>query len=397
MLELTGFKRIKRDWLAWGLGLVMGGLIILAWPGLSGGATGTKAPPSTTQLQQWQETIKQYQAGVSQKKEELTRIEAAARQRLQALQSSIQLTDEQIASAEANIATAVAQLQDLETQQHQAAVKYQAQFDLTAVRLRFLQQQRSQNTWAFLLDSNSLNQFLTRRQRLKQVYQADQRQLIALKAEQDHIQNQQQLISVKQQQIAYLKRQLEVQKNTLTTQAKSQDQVVNKLSQDRQVLENAEAQLDQDAQTLTLLIQQRLGYVTPQPGTVMGTGRLSYPIRAPITSTFGWRIHPILGTQRFHNGLDFGAPTGTPIQAAERGRVIYAGWYGGYGNAVIVDHGNGATTLYAHASRLVVQEGDVVQRGQVVALVGSTGLSTGPHLHFEVRINGEPQDPSYYL
>ncbi|AFY59943.1 murein hydrolase activator EnvC [Synechococcus sp. PCC 6312] len=397
MLNWVESKRIKGHWLAWGLGLGLGLSIILGWVGSAGWATGTKAPPSTPQLQQWRETIKQYQVGVSQKKEELERIETAARQRLQALQTSIQLTDDQIATAEANIATAVAQLQDLETQQKQTAAKYQAQFDMTAVRLRFLQQQRSQNTWAFLLDSGSLNQFLTRRQRLKQLYQADQRQLITLKAEQEQIQRQQQLITTKQQQIAYLKRQLEVQKTTLTTQAKSQDQMVNKLSQDRQILENAEAQLDQDAQTLTLLIQQRLGYVTPQPGPITGTGRLSYPIRAPITSTFGWRIHPILGTQRFHNGLDFGAPTGTPIQAAERGRVIYAGWYGGYGNAVIVDHGNGATTLYAHASRLVVAEGDVVQRGQVVALVGSTGLSTGPHLHFEVRINGEPQDPSYYL
>ncbi|MDS3859229.1 peptidoglycan DD-metalloendopeptidase family protein [Thermosynechococcaceae cyanobacterium BACA0444] len=397
MLKWVNSKRIRGHWLAWGLGLGLGLTLMLAWVGSAGWATGTKAPPSTTQLQQWQETIKQYQVGVSQKKEELERIETAARQRLQALQTSIQLTDDQIATAEANIATAVAQLEDLEAQQKQAAAKYQAQFDLTAVRLRFLQQQRSQNTWAFLLDSGSLNQFLTRRQRLKQLYQADQRQLITLKAEQDKIQRQQQLITAKQQQIAYLKRQLEVQKNTLTTQAKSQDQMVNKLSQDRQILENAEAQLDQDAETLTLLIQQRLGYVTPQPGPITGTGRLSYPIRAPITSTFGWRIHPILGTQRFHNGLDFGAPTGTPIQAAERGRVIYAGWYGGYGNAVIVDHGNGATTLYAHASRLVVAEGDVVQRGQVLALVGSTGLSTGPHLHFEVRINGEPQDPSYYL
>lgn len=390
-------KIVKGYWLVWGVGIVIGLGVLLGWPGAGGWATQTKSLPSTTQLQQWQETIKQYQVGVSQKKDELERIEIAARQRLQSLQTSIKLTDDQIATAETNIANAETQLQDLESQHQQAAAKYQAQFDLTAVRLRFLQQQRSQNTWAFLLDSDSLNQFLTRRQRLRQVYQADQRQLITLKAEQETIQRQQQLITAKQQQIAYLKRQLELQKTTLTTQAKSQDQLVNKLSQDRQVLENAEAQLDQDAQTLTLLIQQRLGYVTPQSGPITGTGRLSYPIRAPITSTFGWRIHPILGTQRFHNGLDFGAPTGTPIQAAERGRVIYAGWYGGYGNAVIVDHGNGATTLYAHASRLVVQEGDVVQRGQVVALVGSTGLSTGPHLHFEVRINGEPQDPSYYL
>ncbi len=384
---------------AWILGGVfLGLLLVLGW-GLvgPGWANQPQSPPSTQQLQEWQQTIQDYQTDLTQKKDEITQLELGARQRLLALQASIRLTDEQLLEAEENIASAETQLADLEAAQTQAQANYQAQFDTTASRLRFLQQQRNQNIWAFLLDSDSLNQFLTRRQRLSQVYAADQKQLIALKAETDRINRQQQQISVQKQQIAYLKQQLEAQKTELSGQAKVQDSLVNKLSKDRQVLENAEAQLEQDAQTLTLLIQQRLGYVIPQPGPIMGTGRLAYPIRAPITSTFGWRLHPILGTQRFHNGLDFGAPEGTPIQASERGQVIFAGWYGGYGNAVIIDHGNGATTLYAHASRLVVQEGQAVQQGQVIALVGSTGLSTGPHLHFEVRINGEPQDPSYYL
>ncbi len=392
--------RIKHR-IRWMTGLIMTLLLLwvssIAGPGLIAIATETKAPPSTSQLQEWQQTIQEYQSDLSQKKDQVTRIETAARQRLLALQSSIRLTDEQLITAEDNIAQAETQLQELQTQLTTAQAKYQAQFKTTAKRLQFLQQQRNQNIWAFLLDSKSLNQFLVRRQRLRQVYAADQKQLIALKTEQDEIQRQQQQVNVQKQQIAYLKLQLEAQKNDLNNQAKVQDDLVTKLAKDRAILENAEAQLEQDAQTLTLLIQQRLGYVIPQPGAIVPTGRLAYPIRAPITSNFGWRVHPILGTQKFHNGLDFGAPTGTPIQAAERGTVIFAGWYGGYGNAVIIDHGNGATTLYAHASRLTVQEGQVVQQGQVVALVGSTGLSTGPHLHFEVRINGEPQDPSYYL
>ncbi len=108
-------------------------------------------------------------------------------------------------------------------------------------------------------------------------------------------------------------------------------------------------------------------------------------------------MHPILGYERFHSGIDIGADYGTVIHAADSGTVIFAGWYGGYGNAIIIDHGGGITSLYGHTSELYVSEGQQVQRGQTIAAVGSTGFSTGPHLHFEVRANGEPVDPSAYL
>ena len=124
---------------------------------------------------------------------------------------------------------------------------------------------------------------------------------------------------------------------------------------------------------------------------------MSFPTAGRITSRFGSRIHPVLGYRRFHAGVDFGAPHGTRITAADSGKVIFSGWYGGYGNSVIVDHGGGLTTLYAHASRLTVSEGQSVVKGQAIAAVGSTGLSTGPHLHFEVRRNGNPVDPMGFL
>ncbi|MEI6332129.1 MAG: M23 family metallopeptidase, partial [Pseudanabaena sp. ELA645] len=117
----------------------------------------------------------------------------------------------------------------------------------------------------------------------------------------------------------------------------------------------------------------------------------------PITSEFGWRTHPILGYERFHSNMDIGADHGELIYAADAGTVIFADWYGGYGNAVIVDHGNGLTTLYAHASEVYVQEGQGVNKGQPIAAVGSTGFSTGTHLHFEVRKDGEPIDPAQFL
>ena len=122
-------------------------------------------------------------------------------------------------------------------------------------------------------------------------------------------------------------------------------------------------------------------------------GGYIYPVRGPITSYFGYRIHPIYGTSRLHTGMDFGVGYGVPILAADNGVVIHSGWYGGYGNTVILDHGGGFTTLYAHASSLAVSNGQTVNQGQTVSRVGSTGNSTGPHLHFEVRYNGSPINP----
>ncbi|MCU1448581.1 MAG: metalloendopeptidase-like rane protein [Acidimicrobiales bacterium] len=129
-----------------------------------------------------------------------------------------------------------------------------------------------------------------------------------------------------------------------------------------------------------------------------GHGVLSVPIPgAPITSGFGPRVHPIYGDVRMHTGIDFGASSGTPIRAAADGTVVSAGPLGGYGNATVIDHGNGLATLYGHQSSIIVSPGQHVSRGQVIGYVGCTGLCTGPHLHFEVRVRGTPVDPMQYL
>lgn len=125
-------------------------------------------------------------------------------------------------------------------------------------------------------------------------------------------------------------------------------------------------------------------------GRISGAG-LAWPLRGPVTSGFG----PRWG--RLHAGIDIGAGSGTPIRAAKAGEVIFAGSYSGYGNCVIINHGGGLTTLYAHQSRLGTRDGATVSQGQVIGFVGSTGHSTGPHLHFETRVNGSPQNPRRYL
>lgn len=151
-------------------------------------------------------------------------------------------------------------------------------------------------------------------------------------------------------------------------------------------------QAESDRIAKELASRQSAGLSIPK-----GNGQFQRPIGGGVSSPFGYRIHPIYRTKRLHTGIDFSGSMGTPIKAAGSGTVVSAGSMGGYGNAVVIDHGNGLATLYAHQSRLAVSAGDKVSTGAVVGYVGSTGASTGPHLHFEVRASGTPVDPAPYL
>lgn len=134
----------------------------------------------------------------------------------------------------------------------------------------------------------------------------------------------------------------------------------------------------------------------PAPQCVPSYGgpvAFAWPVHGPITSPFGMRTDPVTGNYQLHTGIDIGADYGVPIQAAADGNVIFAGWYGGYGNAIIIDHGSGYSTLYAHCSAMYVVANQPVRQGQAVGAVGATGWATGPHLHFEIRRNGVPIDP----
>ncbi len=364
-------------------------------------ATAPNPSPNIKDLEKWRKTLNEYRSGVKQQRQKLQNLEDAARGRLGGLKQNVQMTAAQVEQAELTLQQAGQVLKQLETNLTTANQKYQQRLGVTVARLRFLQRQRPANTLSMLLASQDLGQFVSRRRQLQRIYQADQKLLIGLKTDSDRLQAQKQQVQVQTVQITALRQQLLRQKSDYEVQARVQEQLVNKLSGDRQAMTDAEDQLQRDSQNITLLIQQRISYLpraTRPGGTVIyGTGRLSYPSQAPISSSFGWRMHPILGYRRFHSGTDFGAGMGSPIRAANAGRVIFAGRQGGYGNTVIIDHGEGITTLYGHASELYVKEGDQVAKGQAIAAVGSTGLSTGPHLHFEVRLNGEPQNPMNYL
>lgn len=160
----------------------------------------------------------------------------------------------------------------------------------------------------------------------------------------------------------------------------------------RERYEDAVATLQAESAEIQGLVQG-----SGSAGSGQAQGTLFWPTDGPIVSGFGYRTHPIFGTTTFHAGVDIDGACGQPIWAAEDGKVLSAGSYGGYGMATVIDHGGGLSTLYAHQSSIGVSAGQQVQRGQQIGLVGTTGLSTGCHLHFEVRINGEPVDPVPYL
>lgn len=128
-----------------------------------------------------------------------------------------------------------------------------------------------------------------------------------------------------------------------------------------------------------------------------GGGQFLWPAAGPVTSGYGYRTHPIFGDTRFHSGVDIGAPYGAPVISSDDGSVIFAGVTSGYGNSIVVDHGGGLSTTYNHLASFLVSSGQTVARGVQIGTVGCTGYCTGPHLHFEVRVNGSPVDPMPYL
>ncbi len=356
-----------------------------------------QAQPSLEDLQQQRQQLEQQRRQLTEEQQRLLNQQQQAEQELGGLQDNIQTTASQISDTEARLQSAENQLTDLQTQLDQAEADYRDVQSATVARLQFLQRQQGSKGWAVLLQSQNLNEFIDRRRQLKLVYAADRQVLEDLKAQADELMNQRAEVERQKNQVALVRQELLMQKRQFEAQADQQTQLIGRLKQDRNALEAAEAQLARDSENVANLIRQRVAAEAARGGSVRGTGQMIHPVVAPLTSGFGTRVHPILGTRRFHAGIDFGASHGTTIRAADSGRVILAGWSGGYGRTVIIDHGGGLSTLYAHCSQLFVSNGQSVSQGQAIAAVGSTGLSTGPHLHFEVRRNGEPVNPMGFL
>ena len=353
---------------------------------------------SRLEQENWQQVIEDVSAKLKQIQADLD----TANARLQSIQTKQAEINAQIAQTQNEIVKMEAYLK---TRQ-----------DVLNRRVRAIYMQGQLNYLEVILGANSFSDFANRVELLKRVIRSDYNLIL-------EIQKQKAAIEAKKAQLEEDKRQLDA---LAAAAEKTRQETAKKKAEQQKVLDAAKsnkaaaAQMEQDlnAQLASVrnLIQQRLaaaeaarqaaqqqaasddeGGGGSDDNYVQGTGAMGWPCSGPITSPFGYRTHPIFGTTIFHAGIDIGVDYGTPIHAADSGVVVYSGWISGYGNAVIIDHGGGISTLYGHNQSLAVSEGQSVSKGSVIAYAGSTGNSTGPHCHFEVDVNGSPVNPMGYL
>jgi murein DD-endopeptidase MepM/ murein hydrolase activator NlpD len=391
-------KRIEK---LLGIGKLLGITIVLVlWlviaPVWAETASETATDPSVEALKRYQQQLLTYYDNALKTQGQLQQLQSLTQGSLIDLQTQLQATQQNITENEFRLQLAEKFLNLLQKDWLKAQKNYETLQSQVVSRLRWLQQQPRSEGWAMLLNSDNLVNFFQKQHRIRLLYEADQKQLKEIQASFAVLQQRRFDIENQKNEIALLQQQLRFEKSQTETQLVRQNALADRLNSDRMALDAALARLEQDSSTIGQLIRSR-GTNRSRPQIQVGNGRLSYPVYGPVSSEFGWRVHPISGTERLHAGIDFAVDYGTPIFAAGGGTVIFSGWYGGYGYAVILDHGGGITTLYAHADELLVSEGIWVNAGTIIAKVGSTGYSTGPHLHFEVRENGEPVDPRGYL
>ncbi|MBQ2096216.1 MAG: peptidoglycan DD-metalloendopeptidase family protein [Firmicutes bacterium] len=265
--------------------------------------------------------------------------------------------------------------------------------DLNA-RLRSMYKNGDVGMLSVVFGSSSMSDVLTNMDMVQRIYNADAELLKSIQEQYD-------LVDAQNRKLEALKVQLEEQQAVIAEKksALEADEAEararrNALQADADSLQKqydaVKKEADSISETIKVLQSQNTQYIG---------GAMCWPSQAStrITSPFGWRYLSLLGGRNYHTGVDIGAAGGTNILAANSGKVIKAGWNNSYGYMVMVDHGGGIVTLYAHSSKLLVKTGDVVTRGQAIALIGSTGMSTGNHLHFEVRVNGKYQNPLNYI
>lgn len=312
-------------------------------------------------------------------------------QKLEQASNSLQYSQNQYASLNS-------QLQQMEKDLAVSVAEFnKANIDM---RKRIRQVYKNQRTGMFqlILTAKDLNSLLDVVYFEKIVLKKDYARIMAVRAKSQRIAAMKKNIEAKKIALAQSIEQINSQKQSIKSAIALNQSMISKYKTDRKTYERAERELARQSASIQSMIARRnRGSSTVR---ITSSGFMK-PIAGRITSPFGWRTHPIFNSRTFHSGVDIAGPNRGSIRASNSGRVIYSGWYGGYGKVVILDHGvvNGkpTTTLYAHMSSIRVGQGKFVNKGEVIGYEGTTGYSTGPHVHFEVRINGKPNNPLNYI
>lgn len=334
------------------------------------------------------------------KKQEQKAISALSKNQreLNKIQQNLNNINSQLETAQQRAARAREELRQTEEELRNLEEKLDARRALLSKRINALYRYGFFSYLEIILGATSLKDLVYRyelstyflRQDLKLIdeYKAVHQSVVAKRKD---LQAAHEELKARTRSIAVLQARAATEKRKAAEKVRLTQAEVAKIQADRVRLEQALEELERLSRELGSEIRRR------GSDAALGTGRMMWPVVGRITSSFGWRRHPILKTNKYHSGIDIAVPTGTPVLAADTGVVLIAGWRGGYGYLVAIDHGRGISTFYGHNSSLLVKEGDVVVKGQRVALSGSTGLSTGPHVHFEVRVKGDPVNPRPYL
>ncbi len=282
-----------------------------------------------------------------------------------------------------------------------------AQEEALANRVRFMYKTGGNFIFRLVFEGSSLSEIIEYLEFVGRVAEADKELVDKLnntrqeierkKVELENVLAQQKQLLLRQEEekkrLEYIISQKENKNRELESIYKTKRNMLDEVKRNRKLYEELENELE----ALSKKLEQEIRKLQQQQRNRVYSGQMIWPVKGVMTSKFGMRMHPILHDMRMHNGIDIAAPSGTPVKAAQSGKVIMAGALGGYGNCIIIDHGNGVSTLYAHLSSIKELVGQEVHQGNVIGRVGSTGYSTGPHLHFEVRVNGVPRNPLNYL
>lgn len=310
-----------------------------------------------------------------------------AERRLEVRRARLSDIRRQLAQTRAELEKSKAELRKIETRLKQRN-------DLLAKRLADTYKHGSVSYLSVLLGSADFWDLLSRGYVIRKIIGTDVELIKSIKKDRQAIEEHKAALEEKEQRRSELERQQGAETNAALNITAERRRILSRIERNRAEYQKALDQLERDSRRIQALIQR--AQETPQGKKRLAQvwrGTFIKPVNGRLTSGFGYRTHPIHKNRSFHHGVDLACPHGTPIKAAAAGTVVFSGWQGAYGRTVIVNHDGGMSTVYGHCSARLVSRGDRVKQGQIIARVGSTGWSTGPHLHFEVRKNGVAVNP----
>lgn len=351
----------------------------------------------TKSAAQLRQDLSRVRSRIAKKRAEIRKVKRTERricEEIDAVESQIQRAERRIEYVRSRLATLRQEHTVISRRITETERRLAGRRRVLAFRMRQTYQQGRDGFLHVLLASRSMHEYMARSYYIEKIVDADTRLIRAIRSDELDLRADRQRLERQLAEQRSLETELIARRAEYRASVDRKRDLLADVRTTRRGLEEALDILEQASQDIAARI--RAMQMTPRGRARMlkaWTGRFIRPVDGPVTSNYGMRFHPILHRSRMHTGVDFGAGYGTPIRAAAGGEVVMASYMRGYGNTVVIDHGGGVTTLYAHCSALLVGEGQSVRQGQVIARVGSTGLSTGPHLHFEVRHNGTPVNP----